>query len=259
MKWPKTKTSQTWCAWEELQHTGDEWKDQWISHSQCIRSVIKIQILALYFKHQILLIVTGIFECTTQTMKFTFLYSSHFLDDFCLRLSDLIEPNTFLPKSLSDRERWRGSRGGGEGESEGEERGESEWQLPSRLWERERLKRLAVEDSRLSSSFALSSLTPSSFLIPMPPCPTSKEETQCGRFVGSSLWFRGTSKPWDSLLNRARLESLRLELRLSPSSLPLFFEKTGELSTLGLLSPLLEALTLLCSLLQLPTLFVLQP
>lgn len=44
-----------------------------------------------------------------------------------------MEPNTLLPKSLSDRERWRGILGGGDGEKEGEERGEREWQLPSRL------------------------------------------------------------------------------------------------------------------------------
>lgn len=61
------------------------------------------------------------------------LYKCHFLDGFRLRLRDLMEPNTLLPKSLSDRERWRGIRGGGDGEKEGEERGEREWQLPSRL------------------------------------------------------------------------------------------------------------------------------
>lgn len=117
-----------------------------------------------------------------------------------------------------------------------------------------------MEDRRLSSSFALSNLIPSSLLMPMPPCPTSNEETQCALFVGSSLWLRGTSKPWDSLLNKALLESLRLELRLSPSSFPLFFEKMGELSTFGLLSlPLDEVFILRCSLLQLPTLFLLHP
>lgn len=188
------------------------------------------------------------------------LYKHHFLDGFRLRLRDLMEPNTLLPKSLSDRERWRGIRGGGDGEKEGEERGEREWQLPSRLWEQERLKRLAVEDRRLSSPFVLSNLTPSSLLTYKPPCPTSNEETQCARFVGSSLWVRGTSKPWDSLLNKALRESLRLELHLSPSSLALFFENMGELSIFGLLSLLLdEAFNLRCSLLQLPMLFLLQP
>ena len=187
------------------------------------------------------------------------LYKCHFLDGFRLRLRDLMEPNTLLPKSLSDRERWRGMLGGGDGEKEGEERGESERQLPSRLWERERLKRLAVEDRHLSTSFSLSSRIPSS-LLPMPPCPTSSEETQCGRFTGSSPWLRGTSKPWDSLLNKALLESLRLELHLSPSSFPLFFENMGELSTFGLLSFLLdEAFALRFSLLQLPMLFLLHP
>lgn len=33
------------------------------------------------------------------------LYKCHFLDDLRLRLRDRIEPNTFLPKSFSDRER----------------------------------------------------------------------------------------------------------------------------------------------------------
>lgn len=53
-------------------------------------------------------------------------YKYHFLDGFRLRLRDLIEPNTFLPRSLSDRERWRGIREGGDGENEGDERGEME-------------------------------------------------------------------------------------------------------------------------------------
>lgn len=61
------------------------------------------------------------------------LYKYHFLDGFRLRLRDLMEPNILLPKSLSERERWRGIRGGGDGENEGEERGERDWQLPSRL------------------------------------------------------------------------------------------------------------------------------
>lgn len=61
------------------------------------------------------------------------LYKCHFFDGFRLRLRDLMEPNTLLPKSRSDRERWRGILGGGDGEKEGEESGEREWQLPSRL------------------------------------------------------------------------------------------------------------------------------
>lgn len=34
-----------------------------------------------------------------------FLYKCHFLDGFRLRLRDLMDPKTLLPKSLSDRER----------------------------------------------------------------------------------------------------------------------------------------------------------
>lgn len=57
----------------------------------------------------------------------------HFFVDLRLRLSDLIEPNILLPRSLNERERRRGIRVG-DGEKEGEESGgESEWQLPSRL------------------------------------------------------------------------------------------------------------------------------
>lgn len=135
-----------------------------------------------------------------------------------------------------------------------------EWQLPSRLCERDRLKRLAVEDRRLSSPVVLSSLIPSSLLKYEPPGPTSNEDTQCPLLSGSSFWFRGTSKPCDSLLNRALLDSLRLELRLSPSSFPLLLENMGECSTFGLLSLLLEeAFIFRCSLLQLPMLFLLQP
>lgn len=135
-----------------------------------------------------------------------------------------------------------------------------ELQLPSRLCERDRLKRLAVEDRRLSFPVGFSSLIPSSLLKYEPPGPTSNEDTQCPLLAGSSFWLRGTNKPCDSLLNKALLESLRLELRLSSPSLPLLLENMGERSTFGLLSLLLaEAFILLCSLLQLPMLFLLQP
>lgn len=142
-----------------------------------------------------------------------------------------MEPKTLFPKSRSDRERCSVLLGG-DGENEGEDSGDMDCKLPSRLSERDRLKRLAVEDRRLSSSFLRNSLTPSSFLIA--PCPTSKEDNQSARFMGSS-WCRDTSRPWDSLLKRALLEILRLEPSLSPSSFPFVFENMGEYSPFELL------------------------
>lgn len=134
------------------------------------QSVTTKKTMALSFTSNILRI-TGVFSLAHGRCVYCdvhLLYKRHFLDGFRLRLSDLMEPNTLLPKSLSDLERWRGIRGGGDGENEGEERGDREWQLPSRLWERERLKRLAVEERCLSSSLARSRRTPSFLPIPIP-------------------------------------------------------------------------------------------